>query len=105
MVRGRMRLPMAQSGRRTRCLRAGRLIVMGIGCGSPPGAGPGLTMLPGDSLPSTTDAGYTGTMRGAGPLDRLVIGTRTTHQPWWAGSAELVSESALAGAGAALVLA
>src|SRR5271165_6995517 len=103
MVRGRTWLLMARSGRRTRCLRAGRLIVMGLGCGSPPGAGPGLMMRPGDSLPSTTDAGCTGTMRGAGLRDRLVIGTRITRQPWWAGSAERASE--LAGAGAALVLA
>src|SRR6516165_8585308 len=89
---------MARSGRRLRCLRAGHLIVMDTGCGLRLGAGPGLTTRLGDSLPSTTVAGCTGTTHGVGRRDRWVIGIPTMRRRWSAGSAEL----ALAGAGEVL---
>src|SRR5580704_3644613 len=57
-------------GRQHRLLSAGHLITTDIGCGLSRGAGPGLTMLPGDSLHPTMAAGFTPAVIGAGLLDR-----------------------------------
>src|SRR5271165_478704 len=51
----------------------------------PLGDGPGLTPLPGDSLPSTTAAGFHSAATGAGLLDLITCGL-ITHRLWWLGS-------------------
>src|ERR1039458_1365510 len=73
----------------------GRLTAMVTGRGSNLGDGLGWMMLPGDLRLPTMDAGSIGTAAGAGPPDPSGTGTPTMLRPWWAGSEEATSASAL----------
>src|ERR1035438_937260 len=86
---------MARSGYPLRCKRAGRPTATVIGRGSNLGDGLGWMMLPGDLRLPTMDAGSIGTADGAGPPDPSDTGIPTTLRPWWAGSEETTSASAL----------
>src|SRR5438105_5000387 len=72
---------------------------MGTGCGSSPGAGLGLTMLLGDSLPATMVAGSITADIGAGSRDRSLC-VLSTHPRWSPGSAAVTGVSAFPSAAA-----
>src|SRR5215471_18699001 len=92
---------MAQSGFPLAFPPAGRLIATDTGCGSPLGAGLGLTMLLGVLLPSTTDAGSTTAALGAGLLARFTLAGVLTMRPLW--SAGSVAEAGVSASPLALV--
>src|ERR1700751_5406707 len=77
---------MGQCGFRVPWLRVGLLISTVIGSGLSRGAGPGRMTLLGDTLLSTTDAGFRPAAIGDGHRDRFTR-VRCTLQRWWHGSA------------------
>src|SRR4030088_923922 len=102
MCHGVKNLTTDRCGTHDRWTLAGLLIVTDIGTGSARGAGLGWITSRGGSRPITMDAGRLSAVRGAGALARSMR-VRSTGQlslDLWAENI-LVSDSALAGAGAA----